>query len=486
MSQDYDLAIKACPQAECLVKAGLQTRVLLPGDEKFTTRIESYWCNSAKLRPACIVQPCSVLEISTAVKALADADQLFAVRAGGHGNWAGNNNINEGVTIDLGLMNSTTYDTTSERAHIGPAAKWKHVYQELEKYGRVVAGGREAEVGVGGFLLGGGNTFYTGRYGFGCDNVIAYEVVLADGLIVTADATGKHADLFRALKGGSNNFGIVACFTMRTLPSGPLWGGFAVRPMDVMPAAAKAIVDFASNSSTDPDSTLNFTVCQIPRFGGDAVVTVCTNVAGVENPPAFEQFQKMPEVFNNLKMTTLQEVLSYTSLPPNYYNIWYTLSFKNDASIIAKANELHTQLASQVQEKVPDGDFTTHCSFQPIPRVVAQHSIAAGGNVLGLETYPHDIILIQANVSVRTQELADWARPRVRALIDGVRAFAETIESGVCPWLYINYASPDQEVLQGYGTENVRRMREVAIKYDPNGVFQRLCPGGFKITGVKD
>ncbi|RYP50370.1 hypothetical protein DL769_010959 [Monosporascus sp. CRB-8-3] len=477
------------PQTECLIAAGLQSRILLPGDEEYTARLDSYWCNSAKLHPACIVQPGSALEVSAAVKALAGADQAFAVRAGGHSNWAGNSNIDGGVTIDLGLLNSTTYDAMTERAHIGPAAKWKDVYQELEKHGRVVAGGRVADVGAGGFLLGGGCTFHTGRYGFACDNVVAYEVVLADGRIVTADAIGEHADLFRVLKGGGNNFGIVTRFTMRSLLSGPFWGGFAVRPLDVLPAAAKVIEDFTTNASKDPDSSLNFTVCHMPRFGGGAVVTILNNIAGVENPPALEQFLKMPEILNNLKMTTLQEVLPYATLPTGYYNIWYTLCFKNDASIIAKVNELYTQLASQVGEKVPDGDFTTHCSFQPIPRSVAQHSAAAGGNILGLERYPHDAVMIQVGATVRTRELADWVRPQVREVVDNVRAFAAVTVAdgdGVCPWLYLNYASPDQEVLQSYGPENLRKMREAAAKYDPSGVFQRLCPGGFKISAVKE
>ncbi|KAI1385203.1 uncharacterized protein F4822DRAFT_438116 [Hypoxylon trugodes] len=475
-----------CPEAQCLIAAGLQSHVLVPSNAEYTQRIESYWCNSAKLRPACIVQPSSASEVATAVKALADAGQVFAVRSGGHGNWAGSNNIDGGVTIDLGLISSAEYDATTELAHIGPAGKWKHVYEELEKHGRVVAGAREAEVGVGGFLLGGGNTFYSGRVGFGCDNVVAYEVVLADGRIITADATGEYSDLFRVLKGGGNNFGIVTKFTMRTFSSGPLWGGYAAHPMEIMPAAAQAFVDFTANSSKDPDSTLNLSVCHMPHLGGSLAVAVCTNVAGVENPPAFRELREKPEILNNLKKTTLQEVLPYTSLPPNFYNTWYTLTFKNDASIIAKAHALYTQLTSKVQEKVAGGEFTTHCSFQPIPKYYTEHSVAAGGNIFGLERYAHDAILIQASVSVRTPELASWARPQVREMIEGIRKFAESVEDGICPWLYINYASPDQNVLQSYGKDNVDKMRNAAAKYDPKGVFQRLCPGGFKISAVKD
>ncbi|KAK2615942.1 hypothetical protein N8I77_002663 [Diaporthe amygdali] len=479
------VAQESCPQAACLIAAGLQSQILLPSNGEYTERIDSYWCNSAKVHPACILRPRSSLEVAAAVKALAVADQFFAVRAGGHGN-AANNNIDGGVTIDLGLLNTTEYDVDAETASIGPAANWKHVYEELEKHGRIVAGARVADVGVGGFLLGGGNTFYTGRHGFACDNVVAYEVVLADGSIITADAGGPHADLFRVLKGGGNNFGIVTRFTMSTLPSGPIWGGFVVRPLSVLPAAAEAIVDFTANFPSDPDSTLNFTMANMPRLGGGAVVTICTDVAGVEDPAAFAQFQKMPEVVNNLKMTALQEILVYASLPPNYYNVWYTLCIKNDASIIKKASELYTQLATEVGDKILDGDFATHCSFQPMPRMIAQHSAAAGGNMFNLDKYAHDAILIQVNASVRTQELATWAQPRVRAFVADLRAYAETVQSGLCPWLYINYAHPEQEVLQSYGEENLRKMREAAVKYDPKGVFQQLCPGGFKLFTVKD
>lgn len=111
-------------------------------------------------------------------------------------NWPGSNNITDGVTIDLALLNATTYDSDTKLAHVGPGAKWKDVYAELDNHGRVVVGAREAEVGVGGFLLGGGNTYYTPRYGFACDNIDAYEVVLTDGRIVTAEAGGDTAGKF--------------------------------------------------------------------------------------------------------------------------------------------------------------------------------------------------------------------------------------------------------------------------------------------------
>lgn len=164
------------------------------------------------------------------------------------------------------------------------------------------------------------------------------------------------------------------------------------------------------------------------------------------------------------------------------------MTFKNDASIVLKASELQRELAKDLMDKVPSGDFTSHIAFQPLPLFFMKQSRAANstGNVLGLDRNTHDGILIQAAVSVRTPELEAWARPRLGALIEELRAFAGTVEGGVIPWIYLNYAHPSQEVLQSYGPENVRRIREVAARYDPEGAFQRLCPGGFKISAVKE
>ncbi|KKY34754.1 putative fad binding domain containing protein [Diaporthe ampelina] len=401
-------------------------------------------------------------------------------------NWAGSNNINAGVTIDLGFLNSTRYDPDTQTSRLGPGAKWKDVYAELGNHGRTVVGAREAECGVGGFLLGGGNTFHTPSHGFACDNVVAYEVVLADGRIITADAEGEHIDLFRCLKGGGNNFGIVTSFQMRTIPSGPIWGGLALRSLDVVQAAVDALVDFTANSTKDPDSNLQLVVGHQPRFGGSVAITLCNNMAAVENPPILQRTLALPEISNNFKTTTLEEILTYTSLPRNFHNVWFTLTFKNDSSIINKAAELHNQLAKELQEKIPDGDFTSHVAFQPIPRLFVERSLAVNpsGNVLGLEQNKHDAILIQASASVRTPELEEWVRPKVRAVVEGVRAFAATIDGGAIPWIYLNYAHSSQDVLQSYGPENLRLIRETAHRYDSEGVFQHLCPGGFKLPLV--
>lgn len=244
-----------CPQADLLSKAGLQAQVLVSTDANYAARQDSYWSNSAKIRPACIVQPKSADEVSIILKTLVAAGEKFAVRSGGHTQYPGSSNIEAGVTIDLGLLNSTIVSETDETVDIGPGGRWGQVYAELQKHRRIVAGGREGNVGVGGLLLGGGYTFITARWGFACDNVVAYEVVLADGSVITANAD-NHTDLFRSLKGGSNNFGIVTNFKMNTVKCEKVWGGGAFFHKEVAPDVIQALVEFTDNIPEDEDSNL--------------------------------------------------------------------------------------------------------------------------------------------------------------------------------------------------------------------------------------
>jgi FAD/FMN-containing dehydrogenase len=162
------------------------------------------------------VQPRSAAEVAQAVKALASAGQQFAVRSSGLAQYSRANDIDSGVTIDLGLMIWTRNKPEVETVDVGPGGRWRDVYTELRPHKRVVASGREGDVGATGLLLGGGSTFFTASLSFACDNVFAYEVVLVNGSISTANSA-QNQDLFAALKGGSCNFGIVTNFTQRPL-----------------------------------------------------------------------------------------------------------------------------------------------------------------------------------------------------------------------------------------------------------------------------
>ncbi|KAH6838552.1 hypothetical protein B0I37DRAFT_394174 [Chaetomium sp. MPI-CAGE-AT-0009] len=470
-------------QAESLTAAVMQTQILVPGDAEYHARQDSFWSNSAKIRPAAIVLPGSASDVSAALKALVGAKQPFAVRSGGHMFWAGSNNIEGGVTIDLGRLNAVVYDAASETADIGPGCRWKEVYAELHKHDRTVAGGREGDVGVAGLLLGGGVTFFTALRGFACDNVVSYEVVLADGRIVNVDKD-NHSDLFRSLKGGSNNFGIVTKFTVTAFPCAKVWGGMAFLPKQVIPEAIEAVTSFTDNVANDPDSNLSAMFTHRPDVKDIVVATIYANVAGIEKPPAYEKWLAMPEILNTTKMTSVSEIALEYNVPAKMHDIWFTLSFKNDPRILAHASALHDQLVADLTAFIPEQDFITQCLFHPLPTIVAQKSLAAGGNVMGVDRQQHNGILFLATAMLRTPEQEAFAYPKVKAWVDSVEEFSRGIEGGLLEWRYLNYADKSQDPMATYGEANIKLMKEVAAKYDPEEVFQKLCPGGFKVSQI--
>ena len=130
------------------------------------------------------------------------------------------------------------------------------------------------------------------------------------------------------------------------------------------------------------------------------------------------------------------------------------------------------------------------CLFQPLPKVfAAQHGKTP--NALGLsrpdQLAQHDGLLLQTTVMVRTPEQEKLAYPHCKAFLEAMRKFASSeIEGdGNLDWEYINYADASQNPLRSYGGDNVRQLKEVARKYDPQEIFQKLCRGGFKIADVE-
>jgi FAD/FMN-containing dehydrogenase len=207
------------------------------------------------------VKPESATHVSKAVKILSAAHIAspgsckFAVRSGGHTPYAGAANIEAGITIDMRSMKSITFNRAKNLASVGPGALWGEVYGNLDPMHVSVVGGRFNLVGVAGLATGGGISFFSARYGLVCDNVLNYEVVLADGRVVNANQH-SHADLRNALRGGSNNFGIVTRFDLATFPQGDIWGGDFVHDFSTLAQQLQAFVQFGNNPNYDEYSAL--------------------------------------------------------------------------------------------------------------------------------------------------------------------------------------------------------------------------------------
>lgn len=151
----------------CGFQATSDLQVLLPRDPLYGARETSYWAVNTRLSPASIVRPASAPQVSSLVKKLAATGRQFAIRAGGHSPVPGANDIaGDGITMDLGLLNTVAYDAGSETVRFGAGCRWRDVYGALGRHKRTVPGGRGGDVGVAGLLLGGGSSWSAAKHGW--------------------------------------------------------------------------------------------------------------------------------------------------------------------------------------------------------------------------------------------------------------------------------------------------------------------------------
>ncbi|KAI0479533.1 FAD-binding domain-containing protein [Xylariaceae sp. FL0804] len=473
----------ATPVVEKLKEAGLADILLCPREEAYEDRITSYWSESARLRPWALIQPKSTEDVSRAVKALVSIDCNFAIRSGGHAYRPGSNNIEEGVTIDFGLMNSTTYDAKSRRALVLPGARWGQVYQELEKHGVMVSGARVADVGVGGYLTGGGNSHFACRTGLACDAVLNFEVVLADGSIVQANAN-ENSDLYVALKGSSNNFGIVTRFDLHAFDHVEIWGGAVVTPLDAMDQVIDGFIDFTANIAKEPDNALMVFHTRQPSAQETTLFQILVNLDGVESPPAFERIEAIPKLHRDLKKQRMTEFLKGSQMPPANRCVWFVSTFKLDPRVFKRSVDLHDRMIQQFSDVITDGNWYSYMVWQPIPASFGSAAAQFGGDIMGLSRETKDCFMWLVMTEVPTVEIEAAVRPLAEAVLQELEQYADELGAGA-DWRFLNYCDASQNPLKSYGEENLKKMREVSAKYDPSGVFQYKVPGGFKLCNVK-
>jgi hypothetical protein len=163
-----------------------------------------------------------------------------------------------------------------------------------------------------------------------------------------------------------------------------------------------------------------------------------------------------------------------------------TLTFRNDPELLRQLVVLHEELVASLKEFLDPADFITQMFTQPIPSSLAAAGPKRGGNVLGLDREEGNYILWVWGVGVAAdQPESKFARAHGLLMARTAEAKAMAAAKGLAVDLvYANYADASQDVLGSYGEENVALLREVSLRYDPAGVFQRRVPGGFKVSRV--
>ena len=200
------------------LRSHLTGEVVGAGDETYDTA-RSVWNGMIDKRPLAVARCVSADDVAAALGVARAADVPIAVRGGGH-NVAGLATAEGGVVIDLSPMRRVTVDPERHTAKVQGGAIWREVDAATQPYGLAAPAGLVSDTGVAGLTLGGGIGWLRRKYGLSCDNLMAAELVTADGRMVRA-SLDENPDLLWALRGGGGNFGVVTTFEFRLWPVGP-------------------------------------------------------------------------------------------------------------------------------------------------------------------------------------------------------------------------------------------------------------------------
>ncbi|KAK5724657.1 hypothetical protein LTR15_004704 [Elasticomyces elasticus] len=474
---------KTCCAALKLVLPG---KVSYPDSTPYNLSLTSYWSvQEEDVHPTCVVSATNTLDVALSVFLLTIGGQVFpgqcdfAVRSGGHTPFAGAANIQQGITIDLSALNQVTPSKDLSTVTVGPGNRWSQVYSKLDGLSMAIGGGRVAIVGVGGLTLGGGVSFFSPRYGFVCDNIVRFEVVLATGIAVNVTKS-TYPDLWVALKGGSNNFGIVTAFESTAFKQGKFWGGSIGNDISTKDAQLAAFEALNGSPNYDEYAALINSYVYTPATNSWYIANNIEYTKAQANPPFFANFTSLPQTFSTMRISNLTDftIELAASNPDGRRQLFVTGTYGNSAKMMSNIFDIANSTV-QALRGVPGIAYSL--SFQPVPTVITSKAAARGGNSLGLSAADGNLFNLLLTVSWDTEADDALINTQAKALFDQSATVSKQL--GLFnEYLYLNYAAPWQKPIAGYGAASVANLKAVSKKYDPKGVFQVQVPGGFKLS----
>ncbi|PYH88791.1 FAD-binding domain-containing protein [Aspergillus ellipticus CBS 707.79] len=499
------------PVLQTLKVAFPRAQLFFPGERTYTTLNESYFSEMEREHtPACIFLPISTLDVSTFMRRmnpfLLQGEVVFAIRSGGQQFTPGCANIRNGITMDLTLLDGAEMREGGDNVvSIGPGERWGVVYDFLTAKGLGVTGSRRAECGVGGTVLGGGMSFFSSREGFVCDNVVNFEVVLASGDIVNANEH-DNADLWMALRGGGNNFGVVTRFDMRTFTQGPFFGGSVYYESWEYQHQIEELVAFLTNPETSAakeEVHLRIGLAYKKKWDRCMAQNQVWYTQPELNAPELEPFTTMAlqvENMRSLGMTTMWEASKFQTHDLDGWNRLASSSSSlsredgPDNGSCYRCAYMNTTVKAHVQTlKAASNAFLTSAttirnvpglmysmSLQPYPVSLLENSARLGGNSMGLKPSDGPLVGVVLVAYWDHEEHDEMVVGAMKWMLGTVEDEAAARKTGV-PFKLMNYSSDFQNPIASYGTLSRSNMRQVSKRVDPQGIFQHYVPGRFKL-----
>ncbi|KAJ5462642.1 FAD linked oxidaseN-terminal [Penicillium sp. IBT 31633x] len=465
----------ACRRACSRIASEFPSAISNPGNGNLTV-----WdAKQQVVQSACRVVPVSTDDVSQVMGIVTEESCRFAVKGGDHARYVDDSVSVGGVTIDMQEMRSIHVSSDRKTVKLGSGHILHSLYEELDLYNLTTVGGRAATVGLGGYTLGGGISHLSPKYGLAMDNVLEFELILPNASVVVVNENAHH-DLYFALRGGMNNFGIVTHFTMKAVSQGQIHAGARTYTIDKKDAILDQAYRLTTQWKNDTDMSFYHGFGYHEGTGQYTVSFTPEYSRPILNPAPFAELKRIPFETDTIRLgraTEFSEEVASTT-PPGDRNLFATMTYYPSMELDRQIQEIMMEEIESVQF-VPG--FHPNLVLQPLYEAAIHAGKQRGGHAAGIEADgPLTVVLLTVLWENSTDDNA--MNTFVSRWVE--RATRSTHELGKYhPWLYINYASKDQDPFSGYGERNLQRLRDIQRTVDPTGVFSStgLCRGYFKL-----
>ncbi|WP_285782488.1 FAD-binding protein [Microbispora sp. NBRC 16548] len=442
--------------------ASIRGRTLRPGDEGFEEAC-SGWLLTIVHRPAAIVVAADAGDVAAAVRFAAEAGLPVAVQSTGHGPSVP---ADGAVFIATGELRELSVDPRAGTARLGAGLRWGEVLSAAAEHGLAPLCGSSGQVGVMGYLTGGGLPLTCRTYGFAADYVRSLDIVTADGLLGTVSPT-QEPDLFWAARGGKSNFGVVVAAEIELLPLRTIYGGQLSYPVANPGHAAHVLGSYLAWAKEQPDemsssaTLLRFPDApQLPEdFRGRSFVQVRVVYTGDE-----EQGARLVEPLRALgpeKDTC--GAMPYTQITEIYQDPKNPVMVHLRSALLRELDdEAVEELVSLIDPSTPGG---------PFPGIELRH---LGGALNRAPGRSHAVGTQGAAFHLWLRlpapaEQAGAARTAADQVLERLRRWDT---GAMLPGFLFDHDSTPEQVRRAYTEADHRRLAALKAIYDPNHLFR--------------